>query len=120
MLIDEVYANMEQSLPLGRRLIGLTVADPAAAPGTPRRGHRRLGWIEWALEPLRATLTSRQFEDLVSMLAVVIGWESFIALIDIRGLTPKRAHDLTVRAALALLDDACSLAERTRRRRTQS
>lgn len=122
VLIDEVYANMEQSLPLGRRLIELTVADPAAAPGTPRRGHRRIGWIEWALEPLRATLTPRQFQDLVSMLAVVIGWESFIALIDIRGLTPKHAHDLTVRAALALLDDASSrgAAERTKRRRTQS
>jgi hypothetical protein len=42
----------------------------------------------------------------VSALTLVIGWEAFIALLDVRGLTPARAKTVTVRAAHALLDSA--------------
>jgi AcrR family transcriptional regulator len=105
-LIDEVYATMEQSLPLGRRLIRLTVDAPPPAAGEPRRGHRRTRWLEWALEPLRGRLDERHYDDLVSALAMVIGWEAFIVLSDVRGLAPERAREVTRRAALALLADA--------------
>ena len=88
-LIDELYATMEQSAPLGRRLIKLTVSAPAPEPGQPRRGYRRIGWIEWALEPMRTSVARRRYENLVSALAVVIGWESFIVLSDMRGLKPR-------------------------------
>jgi AcrR family transcriptional regulator len=46
-----------ETLPLGRSLIRLTVepADGEGAP-TPRRGYRRVTWIERALEPLRPQL----------------------------------------------------------------
>ncbi|HEX3296183.1 MAG TPA: TetR/AcrR family transcriptional regulator [Nocardioides sp.] len=105
-LVDEVFATMETSLPLGRKLIKLTVDAPAPAEGGPRRGHRRIGWIEWAVEPCRKRLTRKDYEDLVSALALVIGWEAFIVLLDVRGLTPGAARTLTVRTAEAILDAA--------------
>ena len=48
--------------------------------------------------------------DLVSALATVIGWESFIVLLDVRGLTPTAAHRVTRDAAVALVDAALSRA----------
>jgi hypothetical protein len=45
------------SLPLGRKLIKLTV-DAPPADGGPRRGYRRIAWIERALEPARPASSS--------------------------------------------------------------
>jgi AcrR family transcriptional regulator len=105
-LVTEMFATMETSLPLGRKLIRLTVDAPAPDDGGPRRGHRRIGWVEWAVEPLRDRLARSDYDDLVSALAMVIGWEAFIVLLDVRGLTPARARTVTLRAARAILDDA--------------
>jgi AcrR family transcriptional regulator len=102
-LIREMFSTMESSLPLGRRLIRLTVDAPPPAPGQPRRGHRRVGWIEWAVSPCRGRLSAAAFDDLVSALSMVIGWEAFIVLSDVRGLDVDAARDLTVRTADALL-----------------
>jgi AcrR family transcriptional regulator len=110
-LIDGLLANMEKSLPLGRRLIRLTVDTPSD-PGRPRRGYRRITWIEAAVEPARARLGARQFDDLVSSLAMVIGWEAFIVLSDVRGLDAQAIRDLSLRAATTLLDAALATAER--------
>ena len=63
------------ALPLGRKLIKLTVDLPAPDDGGPRRGHRRIGWVEWAVEPVRDRLTRSDYDDLVSSLALVIRWE---------------------------------------------
>jgi AcrR family transcriptional regulator len=106
ILIRELYTTMDRSLPLGRKLIKLTVDAPPPESGQPRRGHRRVRWLEWAAEPLRTSLTKRQFEDLISCLALVVGWESFIVLIDVRGLSADAARKLTLRTALTLLDAA--------------
>jgi AcrR family transcriptional regulator len=111
-LVDELARGMEEALPLGRRLIKLTVgaAEPAAGP---RRGHRRVGWLEWAVEPLRDRLGEAERADLVSALATVIGWEAFIVLTDVRGLDAAHAHAITRRSALALVAAATGdLAER--------
>ena len=105
-LVTELFATMEGSLPLGRKLIKLTIDAPALAVGEPRRGHRRIGWIEWAVEPCRADMSRQAHADLVSGLAMVIGWEAFIALLDVRGLTPARARTVTLSAAHAILDAA--------------
>ena len=105
-LVKETFATMESSLPLGRKLIKLTVDAPTPAEGGARRGHRRVGWIEWAVEPCRSSLTRREHEDLVSSLAMVVGWEAFIVLLDVRGLKPKAAQALTQRTAHAILDAA--------------
>jgi len=105
-LVEALVAGMTESLPLGRRLIKLTVDAPPADAGGPRRGYRRIGWIELALEPVRERLAPDRFGRLVSGLAMVIGWEGFIVLTDVRGLTAEAAGEVVLDAALALLDAA--------------
>lgn len=105
-LVDALTANITEALPMGRRLVKLTVDAAAPAPGEPRRGYRRVRWIEAALEPLRTQLTSQQFEDLVSSVAMVVGWEAFIVLIDVRGLEPTSAGRICTHAAIAIIDAA--------------
>jgi AcrR family transcriptional regulator len=119
-LVTQTFATMERSLPLGRKLIKLTVDAPAPADGGARRGHRRVGWIEWAVEPCRTQLTRKDHEDLVSALAMVIGWEAFIVLLDVRGLTPRAAQALTLRTAHAILEGALAAAEERAGRSTRS
>ena len=105
-LVTGLFTTMETSLPLGRKLIKLTIDAPTPTKGQPRRGHRRVGWIEWAVEPCRAAMSRQAHADLVSALTLVIGWEAFIALLDVRGLTPAQAKAVTLRAAHAVLDAA--------------
>jgi len=71
--------------------------------GLPRRGYRRVEWIEQALEPLRTTLPPGRFERLVSALTLLIGWEAVIVLQDIRGTSAAEAEEICVWAARALL-----------------
>lgn len=111
-MLEAVCDNAERSLPLGRRLIRLTVDAPVPADGGPKRGYRRVGWIERALEPLRDELSPRRFADLVSELAVVTGWEAFIVLTDLRGLTPAQARAAVLRMGLALVDAALAAPRR--------
>ncbi|MEC3916377.1 TetR/AcrR family transcriptional regulator [Nocardia sp. CDC160] len=106
ILVTALTDNIRESLPMGRRLVKLTVDAPPPEQGQPRRGFRRIGWIEWALEPLRDRLSASAFEDLVSQVALVIGWEAFIVLTDVRGLEPEDARELCTRAAVALVDAA--------------
>jgi AcrR family transcriptional regulator len=106
-LVTAVCELMDRSLPLGRKLIKLTV-DATPTPGTPKRGYRRIQWIERALDPLRDELTPDHFERLVSMLAMIIGWEAYLVLYDVRGLDNQQARQTTRTAALAILDTAVS------------
>lgn len=103
-LVRELFRTMRESLPLGRRLIKLTVDAPEPSAGGARRGHRRIGWLEWVVEPLRADLPAKQVDQLVSSLCLVIGWEAFIALADVRGLSPRAAESLTLATAATLID----------------
>src|SRR5437763_5021094 len=66
-MIRALSGMSAETLSLGRSLIRLTVApgDVADAPA-PRRGYRRVAWIERALEPLRTQLDAAAFERLVS------------------------------------------------------
>jgi len=104
-MIAVLADGMAQTLPMGRKLIRLTVDAPPAEPG-PKRGYRRIRWIEAALEPIRPQLTRDRFDQLVSALAVMIGWEAFIVLLDIRGLTADQARLIITDAATALIDAA--------------
>jgi AcrR family transcriptional regulator len=94
------------SLPLGRSLIRLTVDSPAEDPQQPKRGYRRIGWIERAIEPLRDALDDDLFEQLVSSLAMVVGWEALIVLQDLRGLDAERQVQTSTWAARALIRSA--------------
>ena len=100
-LVREFMRMSEETLPLGRRLIRLTVDAP-----NPHRGARRVEWIERALEPLRKRLTPARFERLVSALAMVLGWEGLIVLQDVRGLRKAEQQRVTLWAAQALIQAA--------------
>ena len=108
-LVAALSDRMADSLPLGRKLIRLTVDAPSAGDG-PRRGYRRVAWIERALEPIRPRLSPDRFERLVSALSVVIGWEAFIVLFDVRGLTADQARETLTDAAITLVDAALAQA----------
>ena len=85
--------HLEQLRRARERVPSVRRDDPAPANGGPRRGHRLIGWVEWVVEPVRDRLTRSDYDDLVSSLALVIGWEAFIGLLDVRGLSvsPDRA-----------------------------
>lgn len=101
------------ALPLGRQLIRLTVTAPESEQEQfPRRGYRRVEWIERALEPLRGRLDGEQFERLVSALAVVIGFEAMVVLRDVRGLDTARETKTVTWAARALVDAMLTEADR--------
>jgi AcrR family transcriptional regulator len=104
-LVQVLTGGMADSLPLGRKLIKLTVDTPPDGSG-PRRGYRRISWIERAIEPIRPRLSPDRFEQLISALAVVVGWEAYIVLLDVRGLTADQACVILADAAVALLDAA--------------
>jgi AcrR family transcriptional regulator len=90
---------------LGRSLIRLTVDVGAAGPGPslPRRGYRRVEWIESALAPWRARIGPARWRRLVAALAMVVGWEALIVQRDVCGLTASEGEELSVWAARAFL-----------------
>ena len=98
-----IVETANDALPLGRKILRLTVDAPPAVDGT-RRGYRRVEWIERAVEPLRPRLTDEQHARLVSTLAVVLGWEAMIVLRDVRGLDAAQEEAAMRFAARALVD----------------
>jgi hypothetical protein len=51
-------------------------------------------------------MTRKDYDDLVSSLALAIGWEAFTVLLDVRGPSPERARSVTLRTTDAILDVA--------------
>jgi AcrR family transcriptional regulator len=93
------------TLALGRQLVRLTADNREPQPdGAPRRGYRRIEWIERAIEPLRDRLSDEQHDRLVSALAMVIGWEALIVLGDVRGLDQDEQRAAMVWAARTLVE----------------
>jgi AcrR family transcriptional regulator len=105
-MVTALAALSTEQLPLGRQLVRLTVEAPAGEPDSPRRGYRRVAWLETALEPLRSRLAPAEFERLVSALALVIGWEARIVLTDVRGLPADAQLDVQLWTARALIQAA--------------
>lgn len=104
---------------LGRALVRLTVDAAAAAPrdGMPRRGYRRIEWIESALAPWRDRLGAAAWRRLVYALAMVVGWEAMIAQRDVCGISPVEGEELSVWAARALVRAAFAEARPVKRAR---
>jgi AcrR family transcriptional regulator len=98
---------------LFRTMIRVTVGRPSpttpAEHTEPRRGARRIDWIELALEPVRKQLGKHRFDRLVSALTVCLGIDSLIVLRDLRGLTGPEAETVSRWTARSLL--RASLAE---------
>lgn len=90
----------------GRQLVRLTVDEPCGEPGVPgepRRGYRRVALLERALEPARQRLTPRAFEQLVTALSMVSGFEAMIVQRDVRGLDAEQGSAASEWAARALV-----------------
>jgi len=104
---------------LGRALIGLTVNAGARTHGDqlPRRGYRRVEWIESALSPLRDRISPARWRRLVAALAMVVGWEALIVQHDVCGLSAAEGEELSVWAARAFL--RATQQERRGHRRSQ-
>lgn len=100
-IVATLYEHAEEWLPVGRRMVAMTAAKPPS--GGPKRGHRRVDWIERAVEPVRDRLTDEQHDRLVSSLSIVLGWEAMIVLQDIRGYAPARECEVVSWAAQALV-----------------
>jgi AcrR family transcriptional regulator len=105
-LSKAINSHSSESMHLGRALIRLTVEGDEPPAGGPRRGFRRVQWIEQALAPARKALSKQEFEKLVSALSVLIGWEPVIALNDVRGLGPKQADEVLTFAVTAVVEKA--------------
>jgi len=101
-LVRALQQGFAETEALGRTIIRHTVGARHAG-ATPRRGYRRVEWIERALEPLREELPPERLDRLVSALTLVMGWEAMIVLEDTRGLTHADAEEVCVWAARALL-----------------
>lgn len=126
LLVRMIQAKALETEHLGRTIMrsAALANDDGPDDGSPPRGYRRVAWIERALAPARDRLSPQRFEQLVSALTLLIGWEAALVLRDVRGLgtadsvavSERAARDL-VRAALAEVDSS-SRAGRARRRRS--
>jgi AcrR family transcriptional regulator len=91
---------------LGRSLVRLTVDAAAGDRDLPRRGFRRMEWIESALAPWRSRITRAEWRRLVCGLAMVVGWEALITQRDVCGLSAAEGEELSAWAARALVGEA--------------
>lgn len=102
-LIEQMQSMAVRNESLLRTMIHQTVLGSAPAI-TPRRGTRRIDWIESAVKPLRNRLGEKAHARLVSGLALCGGIEALLVLRDIRGLSVAAAIEVSRWAAQALLE----------------
>lgn len=107
-----------------RTMIHSTVLQPPAR--TPRRGFRRVHWIEGAVAPLKAQLEPKAWQRLVAALAVCVGTEALLVLRDVLGLTPAQVIHVCQWMAVGLVREAVAegrrdgtAGRRTRKRRSK-
>jgi AcrR family transcriptional regulator len=110
-LSRSINEHAAETMHLGRALIRLTVEGDEPKSGGPRRGYRRVQWIEQALAPAREKLHRHEFDRLVSALCVLIGWEPLVVLKDVRGLDPNDAEDILSFAVRAVVEKALAEAQ---------
>ena len=91
---------------LGRTLVRLTLDAPPAAGADPRRGYRRIEWIESALAPWRDRLEPAVWQRLVCALALVVGWEALLVQRDVCGRSLEEGEEISVWAARTLVKAA--------------
>lgn len=84
-----------------RTMIHVTVLERSQA--TPKRGTRRVEWVELAVAPLRSRLPLAAYRRLVSALSLCVGTEAMIVFRDIRGMTGAQAIAACEWLALAVL-----------------
>jgi AcrR family transcriptional regulator len=89
--INKMTIDQEQAL----RTLVRTTLDSPRDPDGPRRGLRRMAWIEQVLEPLQEQLTPAAFRRVSAALALTVGIEARLSLIDVAGLSEKDADSVS-------------------------
>jgi hypothetical protein len=102
LLIEQMQSMAIRNESLLRTMIHQTVLERSPA-AMPRRGTRRIDWIEAALKPLAKRITAKAYARLVSGLALCAGIEALLVLRDICGLSEIEAIEVSRWAAQALL-----------------
>ncbi len=122
--VDKLVENMQrlaiENESLLRIMIYQTVLERTSGK-QPRRGTRRVDWIESALKPLKARVTPTAYTRLVAALALCTGIEALLVLRDMCGLSPSEATELIqwlARAALKQTLNERAASKRRRRLRT--
>ena len=87
-----------------RTMIHVTVLE--GGNGAPKRGTRRVEWVERAIAPLRARLAPPAYRRLVSALTLCVGTEAMLVFRDIRGMTGAQAIAACEWLAVAALRNA--------------
>ncbi len=78
-----------------RAMIRLTVSKAGSGRRLPRRGYRRIEWMDRALAPLRTRLGKRRFDRLISGVILCVGIEALLVLRDLRGLSVREAEGVS-------------------------
>jgi AcrR family transcriptional regulator len=115
-LIDRMQSMAIRHEQLLRTMIHQTVLEPGSS-AQPRRGTRRIDWIESALKPMRSRVPAKAYERLVSALALCAGIEALLVLRDICGLSEADAIAASRWAAQAMLKQTLHEAQTSRRSR---
>lgn len=101
-LVEAMFHEAFASEKFLRTLVHSTVLEKPR-PGVPKRGLRRIEWIEAATEPLRERLGPAGYARLVSALALCIGTEALLVFMDIRGMSAQRTVAIARWMARAVL-----------------
>lgn len=101
MLVHTVQKLTLRNEALLRTMIHATVLEKTR--GAPKRGTRRLEWIELAVGGLQRRLKPAAYERLLTGLALCIGIEAFLVFRDIRGLPGPQATEASEWLALTVL-----------------
>ena len=101
MLVHTVQKLTLRNEALLRTMIHATVLEKTR--GAPKRGTRRLEWIELAVGGLQRRLKPAAYERLLTGLALCIGTEAFLVFRDIRGLSGPQATEASEWLALTVL-----------------
>lgn len=113
--INAMTVRHEQAL---RTLVRTTIDSPRHPDG-PQRGLRRMAWIEQVLAPVKGQLSAHTYRRVTAALALTVGIEARLSLVDVAGLSDAEA-DLVSRWVAriiiqAALDGSDPVAKRRRR-----
>jgi AcrR family transcriptional regulator len=101
LLVQTVQKLTLRNEALLRTMVHATVLEKSR--GAPKRGTRRLEWIELAVGGLQRRLKPAAYERLLTGLALCIGIEAFLVFRDIRGLPGPQATEASEWLALTVL-----------------
>ncbi len=104
LLVGRVFDMVRDNETMFRALLASTVTGRSKV----KRGARRIGWLNDALEPLRPELPPEVFQRLVYGLSLMTGIETLVVLKDVCGLEEAPARDVTLWAARTLLSGVLS------------